>query len=1525
MLTALLSASTFAQDVDREKYPDYDPTFCNPEPALIKMRSLIQEKRELIKKQEVQFGGRRTGKERTALELAQEELGLPDHWDNSDFKHFPPVFNQSGGSCGSASRIGYMFTHEMNSFRDADGSKLENRYPTHFVWLLTNGGSGKDAFVEYVGVPSARTYGGITTSSLFGTQDTSDDCFGWMTGYEKWYEGFFNRMYTPTSNPYTLGTDEGKLGTKAWLYNHAGDTDFHSGGIIGLGVASGGWWYDIPKTTKNDEIGVTGKKYVGAWGTQVDHAITLVGWDDRIEFDLDGDGIKGEKGEVGAWIIVNSWGGWCNNGFIYCPYAYAGPTFKEQGSTRVFSGGFWQGELYKVRKNYRPYRTIKLKMQYSRRSEMLLQCGVSSNLNATKPSKTIDLHHFRYAGDGNGGNTNPAPEVPMLGKWADGIYHTEPMEFGYDLTDLTASFDREKPLKYFFIVNTKSWAAGEGSILGASIIDYEKDLEGIETPFDLGDSSKVEIKNAGKQTIISVIVYGNSYNKPNAVSCYNGVLSWAAPDHSSHTVQSYNVYSNGVLLTNTKETTYNYDPISKAVTFNVSAIYEDGTESASVGASTGVVAQNPNTVLKCEQSGFTIPGVFTDHYDACTIEFCINPTIFRDYNCEVGPGWGTWMQHFGSDGTYSCGWSQNSRINSSTKFTKGTWQHVAIVINKGAITLYRNGAKVGNTTSDSHSGLGGFGDLVFSSSPSQNWSQEAMYDEIRIWNKARTQSEIKGGYAAIKRIEYFGNTMPDGLLAYYKGDTFKGTDGNTYLRDCVGGHHAMLHTSDAGEVVDTTLIFTQNKIAASLKMNKPSTENIYVGTPVNFSATYSDGINEIYWTIPGVGMTEKHVVTPNVTFTAEGEQSVIVFGKDYAGNIYSDTLVVTVGTDTTPIDATFKTTTNSVNAGDRISFIPNSYQSNYAYHWELEGADEEDLQNVSVATRYSISGVFDAKLTVTAPDGRSASSTQKITVKAVAPQASFEIDKKTIALGEPITFTSTSKYEPTHYEWIIANSQLTTVVTDAQPTYTFEPKTGGYYDVTLKVSNEIGINSTKVQKAFIVANADSKTGLTFAKNGNQMVVFDHQPIPASTTACDYSIDMWLNPASFKPVVGVDTCRILGIGDDASTFLLTTNEKGAMTVYIDGKQGTSPEGYVIEGAWHNYMIAHSTTGRVTFYRDNQQIGYVASMPTGMPTCKTFKLGADNAQMNGTIDELRFWQYNMQIAPQKKVINQPLENPDEYVSGTYKLLAYYDFNHNSGNVLDRTSGKNDGVRMNFGPEGDAWTISAGVFTLDFSTSATKDVSTSMKNYKRSFTYYTTSVNTSVANRFYKIKEWTLENTNTFAGATAGAHVDKNKYYDFTVTTGYDKFPDLTNHKAYQTIELEPGFYTFSCTFGMHEAAGDSYLVVADGTGLPDDVNDAISYCPLADAECTFLVKEKKSVSLGVFVKSMTGQNIFCIQKFKLTKAPIEIVTGIDVLDEESNDDNTLTPYMQGIFDMQGRKIEAIKQPGLYIVNGKKILKK
>ena len=136
--SATLKSTAQTVDVDRTKYPDYSEKF-NPDWSLMPQ-----------------------AQEAKAPAYSRTRSQRPDHVNNAETRHFPPVFNQAGGSCGSASRISYMFSYELAAYRDLDGKDPANHYPSHFVWLHTNspGDQGKDPFVVQVGVPSAATYGG---------------------------------------------------------------------------------------------------------------------------------------------------------------------------------------------------------------------------------------------------------------------------------------------------------------------------------------------------------------------------------------------------------------------------------------------------------------------------------------------------------------------------------------------------------------------------------------------------------------------------------------------------------------------------------------------------------------------------------------------------------------------------------------------------------------------------------------------------------------------------------------------------------------------------------------------------------------------------------------------------------------------------------------------------------------------------------------------------------------------------------------------------------------------------------------------------------------------------------------------------------------------------------------------------------------------------------------------------------------------------------------------------------------------
>jgi hypothetical protein len=75
----------------------------------------------------------------------------------------------------------------------------------------------------------------------------------------------------------------------------------------------------------------------------------------------------------------------------------------------------------------------------------------------------------------------------MLGRWADGVMHTEPMEFGIDVTDLGANV--VPPYKLFLIVGTADQANGQGGVHDLSAVMYQ--FRDADNPADYDSSEYV--------------------------------------------------------------------------------------------------------------------------------------------------------------------------------------------------------------------------------------------------------------------------------------------------------------------------------------------------------------------------------------------------------------------------------------------------------------------------------------------------------------------------------------------------------------------------------------------------------------------------------------------------------------------------------------------------------------------------------------------------------------------------------------------------------------------------------------------------------------------------------------------------------------------------------------------------------------------------------------------------------------------------------------------------------------------------
>lgn len=1452
----------------------------------------------------------------------------PDHVNNQATNFFPPIFNQSGGSCGSSANVAYMLCYEINSLRNQDGKhNPDYQFPSHFTWLTCSNSCPESTMAINNGIPSVTDYGGQTYSRYFGLQDTEEKDVGWMQGYDKWFRAMNNRARSMGKFQYGLDTPEGIELAKDWLWNHCGDEDFQSGGVFVIGVAAGPEFTLFPNTAANQEAGVMGHHYVTTWGPQYNHALTVVGYDDRVEFDLDSNGVIGEKekGETGAWIIANSWGtGWCDQGTIYCPYAYT--------YCVGLSGSAWDPAFYHPRKNYRPLRTIKLLMDYSRRPELCLGAGIALDTAATAPEISTTFSHFNYTGSAKQGSS----DIPMLGRWADG-YHHEPMEFGYDLTDLTENFDRTKPLKYFFYINTKYSASGKGNIYKASIIDYEFEREGIEIPFRI---DTVAILNRGKTTMISVVIPGEQTYKPLNLELQGSRLTWQAPQKSNLKLKGYRIYNSKQLVDEVDAKTLSYDLVGDiSGSFTVVAVYQTGgydNESAPSNAvrRTATVDMHTNKVMELSQSAVTIRNATQQPLPSATIEFWLKPNSTTSYNQQIGPGWGTFLFHTTYGGNIYVGWNTDDRIMSTANLLPtNTWTHVAVTINNNVMTLYVNGEKKNTLTSSNYSGLAAMESLPIGDG---HYKFDGKIDEFRVWSTCRTQDEIK----ANMRTAIANPGSQSDLLVYLNMNTQQvGSD--IKLLEYGGGNDIDISTTPGLTISeDNTLLSSGTTISKADFVLSAAT--IAKGEAVVANPQLTLNAAKTEWQALGSNTPATTLTRPTFIYDKAGTYDITLKAYDVNGKSVEATKQIVVLEDVLPV-VDFEIATDNVPAGDRVSFVNRTKGANCVYSWTMQGATVETSCNTNASAIYSETGRHAVTLTATNSAG-SASATKYVTIKNTLPAVAFDVNPATVVVGQKVGLVDRTKYEPTKWMWTITNDRHNIGINGQN--YEFEPTAPGVYDVSLTATNDVGTSTAVQKKAIFVSNADSQNGLNFVGGGEQ--VSFKSPVTGTTKA--FTIDYWLYPISLAGAANLSS--------DDGIFKMTTSANGETTLAINGKSVASGEGYVVANEWHHYAVTYKS-GTVIFYRDGQKfVQPSARLALSTPAwAGNVTMGDTETPFNGMIDEFRFWNKSLVLSELQETCNAPIANPDS-MRQNGNLVIYYDFNQSSGNVECATDAAYLGTRTGFGPDGDAWTSSQGVFTLDFSELAEeKDVTSDyLTNCKAPFIHTDNRVNTTnYISRFYELETgtkqsgWIVENAVTNGNITTGVYVDTYYNSDLTCATGELGFAnEISDHRAYQTVTLPAGHYTLKLTphSSMFSSSG-SYIVVNEGDTLVGHkaLQNAMAYASLDDKQLEFdILEDETQVSLG-FIFNMNNKRTVAISEITLMQLPYVYINAEDPDAVQSADTadaakgfevvaggvKCLNGQQLEIYSLQGIRMRTglcvpgavIRLPkGIYIINNNKV---
>lgn len=399
-------------------------------------------------------------------EIKVDPKRLPSRVDNSKRPEYPAIYKQRWGTCGQFAAVASIFTYEMNILNGTKADTDATRFPAHFSWNMMNRAknTGSEAYhgwevAKRVGIPTAKTYGGVRLNKI-GL---------WPNGYNIWREAMEYRVagyrYTPAQTVAQLNEARG------WLHDrNQPEADQLIGGILAMDGRMGERKKVTVKIAEGEHE--AGQELWTRWGPSgYGHGLTCVGYDDKVGYDLNGDGKitndvdTNEDGKVtladwerGAYIVANSWGEkWSGDGRIYLLYSAM--------IDKTWERGNYLGRVEVTR--HVPRLTLRLKLACDNRSDLRMTLGLADDPKAKAPQHEFAPETF------NGwplfGRSNAGP-VPLAGP-----EDATPIEVGIDLTSLLAKLgdDNDGKGKLFLELSRASESKATGQLHECAVRFYD--------------------------------------------------------------------------------------------------------------------------------------------------------------------------------------------------------------------------------------------------------------------------------------------------------------------------------------------------------------------------------------------------------------------------------------------------------------------------------------------------------------------------------------------------------------------------------------------------------------------------------------------------------------------------------------------------------------------------------------------------------------------------------------------------------------------------------------------------------------------------------------------------------------------------------------------------------------------------------------------------------------------------------------------------------------------------------------------
>ncbi|MFW5860360.1 MAG: hypothetical protein ACOCYP_10080, partial [Planctomycetota bacterium] len=395
----------------------------------------------------------------TQVESQETTCSLPDAVDNSTLDCFPPVGNQGTlGSCASFSTTYYMLTHMTGLVRgwNAKTGGDAYRFSTRWTYNLNNGGSDRGSSRQ-AAISLFADHGAATLAEL----EYDADHLSWVRDAAVW-RAAIGRRIAAYGEVEDLDTEAGLLVLKQLLNN---------GYICTFGASNPAEDWQVRNMSGTKVVYVADDRGSG-------HAMTIVGYDDTLWCDINGDGDE-DPYERGALKIANSWGAsdshGMNDGFYWVAYdalrdtsrvAANGNSWPISERRPLFNSADW----IVPRTAYTPELVATFTLRHANRSKMAMRLGVGDS-DATTAATSWKPAALRFDG----------------GAYAfDGSTTTCDGAFALDFTDLLPDSGGSRR---FFLAMESFLASGDQRILAYALTDADGAVlaQSVGTPADAAD------------------------------------------------------------------------------------------------------------------------------------------------------------------------------------------------------------------------------------------------------------------------------------------------------------------------------------------------------------------------------------------------------------------------------------------------------------------------------------------------------------------------------------------------------------------------------------------------------------------------------------------------------------------------------------------------------------------------------------------------------------------------------------------------------------------------------------------------------------------------------------------------------------------------------------------------------------------------------------------------------------------------------------------------------------------------------